>query len=58
MQARLPAAYRYDVALRRPVLLPGHVRAGADIADDGSLTLGVVSSDAEQTHLVARVRPA
>jgi len=57
VEGRLPSAYRYDVAFRRPVLLPGRVRAGARIGADGSLTLGVVSSDGGRTHLVGRVEP-
>jgi acyl dehydratase len=56
VEPRLPAAYRYDVALRRPVPLPGRVRAGVR-GSDGTLTVGVVSSDAGQIHLVGRVQP-
>ncbi len=57
VEGRLPGAYRYDVAFRRPVLLPGRVRAGTRIEGDGSLTLGLVSSDGARTHLVGRVQP-
>ena len=56
VEPRLPAAYRYQVALRRPVPLPGRVRAGVR-ASAGGLLLGVVSADAGQVHLVGRVEP-
>ena len=57
VEGRLPGAYRYDAGFRRPVLLPGRVRAGAHVDADGSLTLGVVSEDGGRTHLVGRVEP-
>ena len=57
VEGRLRGAYRYDVGFRRPVLLPGRVRAGAHVGADGSLTLGVVSEDGGRTHLVGRVEP-
>lgn len=57
LQGRLPAAYRYEVAFRRPVLLPGAVRAGSAADADGSTRLGVVSRDGSRTHLVGRVTP-
>jgi acyl dehydratase len=56
VEPRLPAAYRYRVAFRRPVPLPGRVRAGVRTAD-GGLVVGVVSADAGQVHLVGRVEP-
>jgi acyl dehydratase len=58
VEGRLPGSYRYDVAFRRPVLLPGRVRVGMTTDEaTGALTLGVVSSGGEETHLVARVSP-
>jgi acyl dehydratase len=57
VEHRLPSAYRYDVAFRRPLLLPGHVRAGTHVSHDETVTIGVVSADATQTHLVGRVTP-
>ncbi len=55
VEGRLPEAYRYDVAFRRPVLLPGRVRLGTAVDADGACTLGVVSRDGDRTHLVGRV---
>ena len=57
VEPTLPAAYRYDVAFRRPVLLPGEVRFGTRVDADGTRLLGVVSSGGTATHLVARVCP-
>jgi len=56
VEQELAGAYRYDVAFRRPVLLPATVRLGVAPDPGGGLLLGVVSSDASRTHLVARVR--
>ncbi|MDQ3104865.1 MAG: hypothetical protein M3Q87_06540 [Actinomycetota bacterium] len=56
VERELPGAYRYDVAFRKPVLLPATVRLGAAPAPGGGLLLGVVSADASRTHLVARLR--
>lgn len=55
VESRLPDAYRYDVAFRRPVLLPGTVRAGSRTEPDGTVALGVASTDGSRTHLVGRV---
>ncbi len=55
VESTLPAAYRYDVAFRRPVLLPSEVRFGSREDADGGRLLGVVSSDGTSTHLVGRV---
>lgn len=54
VETLLPAAYRYDVAFRQPVPLPGRVRAGVR-STDGMITVGVVSSDARQVHVIARI---
>ena len=57
VEGRLPGSYRYDVAFRRPVLLPGRVHVGMTTDEvTGGLTIGV-TSDGEKTHLVARISP-
>ncbi|CAN5891487.1 MaoC/PaaZ C-terminal domain-containing protein [soil metagenome] len=55
VESTLPAAYRYDVAFRKPVLLPAEVRFGTVAAPVGCLLLGVVSADRRHQHLVGRV---
>ncbi len=57
LEQGLPPAYRYDVAFRKPVLLPAEVRLGSATAPDGGRLLGVVSADAGRQHLVGRVQP-
>ena len=53
----LPGAYRYDVAFRKPVLLPAEVRFGSvEEPGDGRL-VGVVSADGTREHLVGRITP-
>lgn len=57
VESTLPAAYRYDVAFRRPVLLPAEVRFGTSATTGGGRLLGVVSADRRRQHLVGRVGP-
>lgn len=52
VESSLPDSYRYEVAFRRPVLLPSTVHFGT--AGTGRL-LGVTSTDGATAHLVARV---
>jgi len=56
VEPALPDAYRYEVAFRRPLLLPADVRFGT-VSGPGEMLLGVTSADGDSTHLVGRVRP-
>ncbi len=58
VEARLPDAYRYEVAFRKPLLLPAEVGFGTASDGDGSRLLGVTSVDGDRTHLVGRITPA
>jgi acyl dehydratase len=60
VEPSLSDSYRYEVAFRRPVLLPSTVHFGTagstDTAGHGTARLlGVTSSDGATSHLVARV---
>jgi len=57
VESMLPDAYRYDVAFRRPVLLPGEVRFGSVAEAGAGRLIGVVSADASREHLVGRITP-
>ena len=59
VESTLPDSYRYEVAFRRPVLLPSAVHFGTTgparpDAGTGRL-LGVTSTDGATAHLVARI---
>ena len=55
VESTLPEAYRYDVAFRKPVLLPAEVRFGSVVETGGGRLVGVVSADATREHLVGRI---
>ncbi len=59
VESTLPGAYRYDVAFRKPVLLPAEVRFGSEVdaGAGGGRLVGVVSADASRQHLVGRITP-
>ena len=61
LENRLPDAVRVDVSFRKPVLLPGSVRFGAQQREDGAWDFGLTrpGSDAGSApHLLGRATPA
>ena len=54
LQNKLPDAFTVDVEFRKPILLPGSVVFGTEIAGD-TITFGVVGARKPSTHLVGRV---
>ena len=57
VESSLPATYRYDVAFRKPVLLPAEVRFGSAAEAGAGRLVGVVSADGTREHLVGRITP-
>ncbi len=58
VESRLPDAYRYEVAFRKPLLLPAEVRFGTASVAGGTRLLGVTASAGDRVHLVGRITPA